>query len=227
MNARIVNFKTIFTSVAIFMIVTGCGGTTPPLSTAAKDGNLEWVKALIDDKKADVNFKGDYGYTALHWAAYQGYAPIAQVLIERGALVNPVDENGNTPLLLATQRGYVDVVAVLIAHGADVNVRDKSNWTPLFYAAKAGNLEIVKALVGAAADVNYVDLKTGNNAMALARSYSRNDVLDFLTGKDQPKANPIVPPGAETVRGGTDPKYPNKPTDDTLIPKKVNAVPAD
>ena len=62
--------------------------------------------------------------------------------------------------------------------------------------------------------------------MSIARSNSRNDVIDFLTGKDQAKPNP-VPPGVETVKNNTDPKYPNKPTDDTLIPKKVNAVPAD
>src|SRR5665213_1327600 len=131
MRARIINFKTVFTAIALFMVISGCGGTTPPLSTAAKDGNVEWVKALIDDKKADVNAKGDYGYTALHWAAYQGYAPVAQILLERGALVDPVEETGSTPLLLASQRGYADVCAVLIAHGADVNARDRYNWSPL------------------------------------------------------------------------------------------------
>ena len=36
---------------------------------AAKDGEIETIKDMIDDDDLDINARDDgYGYTALHWA---------------------------------------------------------------------------------------------------------------------------------------------------------------
>ena len=233
MNMSVINRVLALAGLALVVLTTGCGPSAP-LSKAAKDNNVEWAKALIDQQKADVNAKDPSSlYTPLHWAAYEDAAPVAQLLLERGATPDPRDKTNSTPLLLATINGYTDVVKVLIAHHADVNAKDHSDWTPLMYAAKSGYIDIVRALVGAGADVNYVEIKSGDNAMALARNKGRDDVVNFLSGKEQPNNNINLPPiggggSVETAKINPPPNTSAKPpADPTLTPKKVNAVPAE
>ena len=50
---------------------TATGNQSDQLAAAAKDGNFELVKQLIE-QGADVNAKGNYGIHALIWAAWGG-----------------------------------------------------------------------------------------------------------------------------------------------------------
>ena len=106
------------------------------LMTAARTGNPEIVRLLIEHG-ADVNAKGEaYGETALVWAAQENHAEAAQVLIAHGA-----DVNGRTnPLERAKDRFGLEGVLTILPHGS---------WTPLMYAARQGSLETARALVDA------------------------------------------------------------------------------
>ena len=73
---------------------------------AVKTGNIEAVKQHLD-AGADVNAKGKYGRTPLHYAASRGLKKIIELLIAQGADVNTKievgDYKGQTPLDLAEE----------------------------------------------------------------------------------------------------------------------------
>ena len=81
----------------------------------------------------------DDGVTDLHVAAQNGWAKLAQSLIDNGADVNAkivadVDSqflNGMTPLHLAALLRRVDVATILLANGANANAQAEGGWTPL------------------------------------------------------------------------------------------------
>jgi ankyrin repeat protein len=78
---------------------------------------------------------------------------LAQLLIERGAEVDPRDKYGLTPLHYASRRGRVGVSRVLIDHGA-VNARKFNNWTPLHSSVYHGYLELTELLLERGANVH-------------------------------------------------------------------------
>ena len=87
------------------------GGT--PLHYAVGEGRNEIAKLLIA-KGADVNAKGIYGTTPLHYANTK---EIAGLLIAEGADVNAKDERGKTPLDLAIQVKNPKTADLLRKHG--------------------------------------------------------------------------------------------------------------
>jgi len=96
------------------------GGETA-LMTAARVGDLASVKALLLHG-ARVDAKDDRrAQTALMWAAAEGHAKVAEMLIEVGADFRSRLASGFTPLLFAVREGRTDVVRVLLKAGADVN----------------------------------------------------------------------------------------------------------
>lgn len=63
------------------------------------------VAELLIQKGADVHVVGEYGQTALIYAAGKGFEKIVQMLIERDANVNIVDENNNSALTFTASKG--------------------------------------------------------------------------------------------------------------------------
>jgi serine/threonine-protein phosphatase 6 regulatory ankyrin repeat subunit B len=106
-----------------------CGGTA--LRFAAERGDTDVVEALLQ-AGADVSKADEDGFTPLNVAAN---APIATMLIERGADVNAANKLGETALWRAVKGGRADVVEALLQAGADVNKADRSGRTPLTVAA--------------------------------------------------------------------------------------------
>ena len=87
---------------------------------AVKTGNIEAVKQHLD-AGADVNAKGKYGRTPLHYAASRGLKKIIKLLIARGADVNTKievgDYKGQTPLDGAIQWNRTETADLLRKHG--------------------------------------------------------------------------------------------------------------
>ena len=61
--------------------------------------------------------------TALGWAAYNGQAAAADLMLRAGADPEAADSEGYTPLHEAALYGHIEVVRVLLSHGASVNAR--------------------------------------------------------------------------------------------------------
>ena len=61
---------------------------------------LETAKFLVEHG-ADVNQAGQYGWTALHAASYQGMNDVIEYLVSKGAKIDQKDEFGQTPLSIS------------------------------------------------------------------------------------------------------------------------------
>jgi ankyrin repeat protein len=61
---------------------------------------VETAKFLVEHG-ADVNAAGQYGWTALHAASYQGLKDVIKYLVENGAKIDQKDSFGQTPLSIS------------------------------------------------------------------------------------------------------------------------------
>ena len=161
------------------------------LHDAAKDGDAELVKLLID-AGTDVNKANANEWTPLCTAAANGRTDCVKLLINAGADVNKADEDSETPLFTAAANGHAECMKLLIAAGADVNKVDKEGWTPLCMAAWKGRTECVKLLINAGADVNKAD-KAGWTPLYWAAYNGQTECVKLLinAGADVNKADKL------------------------------------
>ncbi len=88
------------------------------IQVAAREGDLEEVKRLLQADPCLVNVGGGDGVTALHMAVLYNHKDIAELLIANGANPNCRDREGVTPLQLAKEQGRNEIVELLRKHGA-------------------------------------------------------------------------------------------------------------
>jgi len=82
-------------------------------------------------------------WTPLFDAIFKGRVGFAQMLLERGALIDARDNRGRTPLHKAVEKGKIQVARLLLEHGADVNARDQSGRTPSQHTTQREILELL------------------------------------------------------------------------------------
>ena len=136
----------------------------PPLIIAARDGNLDFVKALLRYEanteargtiKDDGEVKEDC--TALWVAAAKGHFDVVRLLIEQNADVDGRTSTNSTPLRAAAFDGRLDIVRYLVENGADVNARNDFNSTPLMVTCYKGHPNVATYLVKHGANINLQD----------------------------------------------------------------------
>ena len=88
------------------------------MHVAALKGCVGVVEFLIANG-ADINAKGEEGYTPLYMTAFEGPAATAELLIAKASDVNTRSANGRTPLEVAVQHGHLVLVDVRCKHGAN------------------------------------------------------------------------------------------------------------
>ena len=114
------------------------------------------------------------GFTALHYAARDGHAQIASLLLDAGVDVNlPSAGDGTTPITLAIINGQYDLALAFLQRGANPNLANDDGVAPLFATLnnewalrtwypqptaqqqqRASYLELLEALLKAGADPN-------------------------------------------------------------------------
>jgi len=119
----------------------GDGGGLTPLVFAAREGDLESARVLIE-AGADVNQTTYFGWTPLLTAAYNRSYQIGTLLIENGADANMVNQEGMSPLYFATDNrnieggdypvpkadmDHLEFIRILLENGADPNHRVEAN----------------------------------------------------------------------------------------------------
>ena len=142
------------------------------LLKAAETGDEKAVKRLLG-RGADVNAKGFFERTPLHYAVEKGRWFLFDLFVDNGADINARDRLGLTPLHFAVSCHYVQPVWYLIRKGADINARDSRGWTPLHHAADCSSTEATLVLVKHGADINAKD-EGGNTPLHLA-TFKWND----------------------------------------------------
>jgi ankyrin repeat protein len=86
---------------------------------------------------AEVDLGAKSGFTPLMFAAQQGDANIARILINAGANPNFAQPQfGVTPLLIASAMVKTDVVALLLDKGADPNAANSRGYNPLLWVVR-------------------------------------------------------------------------------------------
>jgi ankyrin repeat protein len=181
------------TLVQAGLIGKGGGGLTA-LVFAAREGDIESAKALLDGG-AKMNQTTEYGWTPLLTAINNRNYRLAAMLIDRGADVNVANKGGWTPLYLATDNrnieggdypvpnpdlDHLEIIRTLLKHGADPNARVHDNtltrtiftmqWffedgaTAFVRAAQSSDTELMKLLLEYHADPS---IATANGDTAL------------------------------------------------------------
>ncbi|KAF4899756.1 Serine/threonine-protein phosphatase 6 regulatory ankyrin repeat subunit A [Colletotrichum fructicola] len=132
--------------------------TDSPLFVACYQATDTRKVELLLKHGAEINWKKDDGWTALH-GAYDLPAFVS-ILLDNGADVNGMSDYG-TPLMMAARWNYVDVLKRLLAH-SDIKVnlkfeRDddsKQEVTALFEAVEQGSHDCANLLIEAGAEID-------------------------------------------------------------------------
>jgi len=147
------------------------------LMWASYHGYLEIADLLIK-KGADVNKKGETGWTALMSACRMGHPKITQLLIRYGAEVNESDEYSFTPLMYAVMQGDIDSVNLLVEHHASLDARADNGFTALMFACY-NHKDIAEYLLARGSDLS---LEGGNgwNALYVAAVSGKYEIVKLL-----------------------------------------------
>jgi ankyrin repeat protein len=168
--------------VIVAGLVGAGGGGLTPLIFAAREGDIESAKALLD-AGANVNQTSEYEWTPLLTATNNRHYRLGKYLMERGANVNLANKGGWTPLYLATDNrnieggdypvpkpdmDHLEYITLLLGHDADPNARAKENtltrtiftmqWfyeagaTPFVRAAQSSDTALMQLLLDYGAD---------------------------------------------------------------------------
>jgi ankyrin repeat protein len=130
------------------------GAGEPALMAAARTGNVDAVKLLIDHG-ADVRAgEGWHKQSALMYAAAANSPAAVQVLLAAGADVKATSDGGFTALHYAARAGAIEAAGVLVAGGADLNQRLNSGASPLMLAVINARWELAAMLVEKGANPN-------------------------------------------------------------------------
>ncbi|MYH48705.1 MAG: hypothetical protein F4151_04045 [Gammaproteobacteria bacterium] len=173
--------RTIATLLLTLVVLAATPPPDSPVADAAMRGDLDAVRSLIN-QGADVNGAQGDGMTALHWAAENGSAATAELLLSAGANLSAVTRlGGYTPLHLAAKAGSADVVRAFLAAGADPRAATSTGGaTALHFAAAAGSGEAVKALIDHGADPNASESAWGQTPLMFAAASDRAGAIHAL-----------------------------------------------
>ncbi|XP_014494814.1 ankyrin repeat-containing protein At5g02620-like [Vigna radiata var. radiata] len=157
------------------------------LHIAAKQGDLDIVKILMEAHSELSMTVDPSNTTALHTTALQGHIEIVKFLLEAGgSLATIARSNGKTALHSAARNGHVEVVKALLEKEPAIATRtDKKGQTALHMAVKGQNLEVVKELIKAdPSTVNMVDNK-GSTPLHIATRKGRAQIVKLLLGQTE------------------------------------------
>ena len=176
-------FLALILSAALASSISTSGQVPTSIAQAAQAKDAAAVKKLLKDG-ADVNASQGDGMTALHWAALNGDAELASMLLYAGANVGAKTRlGGYTPLHLAAQIGNAAVIAPLVAAGAQVSALTATGATALMQAAHSGSTDSVRILLENGADPNLKETANGQTALMFAAASDRIDVVKLLIAR--------------------------------------------
>lgn len=156
----------------IILLAAGLG-LAGEIHDAARQGDLDAVKALLASDPALIESRLEDGKTVLHAAAYVGQNEIVRHLVQNGADVNAVSNANSIALHGAAFYGHAETVKLLIELGSEVNEANIHGYTPILSAAAGGHANIVEILVGAGADVNAQTIQGATLVMQAAVAGSK------------------------------------------------------
>ncbi|KAK1357354.1 Ankyrin repeat-containing protein [Heracleum sosnowskyi] len=157
------------------------------LHIAAKQGDLDMVKVLMETHP-ELSMTVDMANTtALHTAATQGHREVVHYLLElESSLATIARSNGKTALHSAARNGHLEIVKALLSKEPGLATRtDKKGQTALQMASKGQNIEVVEELIKAdPSSINLTDNK-GNTALHIATRKGRAQIVRVLLAQSE------------------------------------------
>ena len=126
-----------------------------PLRGAAW-GGYEAVVGLLGGRRADIDDRCPYKFTALHEVALREYGAM-EMLRKRADDFEAKGSDKETPPRKAVRKGHGAAVGALLDQRADIEARDSGNQTPLHKAASGGHDVAVQLLLDQGADIEAKD----------------------------------------------------------------------
>jgi cytohesin len=143
------------------------------------DKDIEVIELLID-AGADINAKcysekAD-GWTPVYFACLHENTRAVELLLAKGAKINPISDLGNTPIHYATN---AEIAQVLIDNGANIYFRNKEGFSPLHNAVKEARSDVAKLLI---ANRAYVTVKNnqGTSLLHEAAITKQKEMIELL-----------------------------------------------
>jgi uncharacterized protein len=156
--------------------------TPSDVADAVMQRDMPRLQALLKGH-ADVNAPQPDGSTGLHWAAYEGDARTAGLLLGAGAHPNVATDTAMTPLLLACEAGNAELVEALLRAGADANQTLGGGETPLMMAARTGSVPVLKLLLARGVSVDAREVKRGTTALMWAADSGNPQAVRYLLAR--------------------------------------------
>ncbi|PSS04309.1 E3 ubiquitin-protein like [Actinidia chinensis var. chinensis] len=157
----------------------GCSASGERLVSAARDGDLQEAKALLEYNPRLARYS-TFGVrnSPLHYSAAQGHHEIVSLLLESGVDINLRNYRGQTALMQACQYGHWEVVQTLVLFKANIHKADYLNGgTALHLAALNGHSRCIRLLLA-----DYIPSIPDTLNITRKVSKNGNSVLEFDEG---------------------------------------------
>ena len=149
--------------------------------------NVEIIRILIEQYRADINVRDKHSWTPLHWAASRNSnVGIVRILVEQQETdVNARNKDGYTPLHFAVSYTHDEEVFMCLVNAeADVNAQGTDGCTPLHHAASHNShVEVLEYLVNAGANVNAETYEDHRTPLDNANTEEKKAYLRSVGGK--------------------------------------------
>lgn len=172
-----------FLGTAVLSVLVSTAAYGGPMHDAARKGDLNKIKALLQQDPKLVNDKDNKGDTPLHIAALHAQVQAVQVLLDAGADVNAKNNYG--PFLPADlgdlfgTNNHQDPVILLNSKGNDARYL-QNGYTPLDLAIfSVKHKQILDLLVSKGANVN-AQAASGSTPLFWAVLRGQKDDAEFL-----------------------------------------------
>lgn len=148
----------------------------PPIFVAARKGNVDVVKYLINDCNADIEQRGRYESTddqSVHqvsplWvAAVAGRLDMVKLLVQSGADINSTSNTGSTPLRSAcflctedqqSSSQHFEIVKYLVENNANISRPNQNGGTCLINSVQS--VQLIKYLLDNGASIDSCDMQS-------------------------------------------------------------------
>ncbi|XP_048246506.1 ankyrin repeat domain-containing protein 50-like isoform X2 [Haliotis rufescens] len=170
------------------------------LIAACREGNLQRVRNILDQRLEDINKKDCGGMTPVMWAARRGHREVLDLLVKKGADVSVKDKDGHNILHWACYGSNFAMVKYVLSLGkVDINNTGQDGRTPAMFVARQGYRKLFQLLVSKGGFPSEID-KDGNNILILACWGGNEEIVKYMlshktvdiNGRGQSNRTPLM-----------------------------------
>lgn len=147
---------------------------------ASREGFLDIVVFLLDNRPDLIDSRHGHGTTALMLAIAYSHETVARILLERGGNVEFQCKIYGNALAQASSHGPTSLAMLLLDKGSNVNARNIFQTTALHVACRGGYVDLVKLLLERGAKINAYSYAQGTALHTACREGHKRTVKLLL-----------------------------------------------